>query len=328
MSHAGTYFSSEIKPRLKSVSFQASGDISEVALGGLYSALAGIVVAGMAAIIKWGSHAFSTEFLMVIRFGMGLLAFGALILMERQVLPYRTTHWGLCSLMTAAWVGALFCLYFAVRFIPLTDAVLLLYTAPLFAPLLNWLILKKPESSSVWLGIGLGFVGVIIVLRPGADILQVHALIGLMAGLLIAVRLVINSSIVGKEPREVITFYSLGVGWLICVAVLAVTGFHVANWERHLFPPRDWLHPWIVFPSVLLAVLILGIFSMLQPWFTTEAYEHASVGEVGPFRYIAVIFAALLDWLCWGVMPDLSSLLGFLFITTGGVWVIIHQGRK
>jgi drug/metabolite transporter (DMT)-like permease len=171
-------------------------------------------------------------------------------------------------------------------------------------------------------------VGVIIVLRPGADILQVHALIGLMAGFLIAVRLVLNSFITGQESKEVISFYSLGVGWLICLGVLAVAGFHVANWEQHLFPPRDWLRPWIEYPWVLLAVVALGVLCMLQPWFTSAAYEHASVGEAGPFRYVGVVFAGLLDWLCWGQVPDLSSILGFLFITAEGVWVIIHEGKK
>jgi drug/metabolite transporter (DMT)-like permease len=171
-------------------------------------------------------------------------------------------------------------------------------------------------------------VGVIFVLRPGADILQVHALIGLMSGLLFAIRMVINSSLSGRESTEVITFYSLGVGWLICLGVLAVAGFHVANWEQHLFPPRDWLRPWIEYPWVLLAVVALGVLCMLQPWFTSAAYEHASVGEAGPFRYVGVVFAGLLDWLCWGQVPDLSSILGFLFITAEGVWVIIHEGKK
>jgi drug/metabolite transporter (DMT)-like permease len=265
---------------------------------------------------------------MTVRFGTGLLAFMAVILIRRQPLPYRASCCLVCTLIAATWVGALFCLYFAVRFIPLTDAVLLINTAPLFAPLLNRLFLKKTESYSVWLGICIGFVGVVIVLRPGADILQAYALIGLMSGLLIAVRLVLNSFITGQESKEVISFYSLGVGWLICLGVLAVVGFHVANWEQHLFPPRDWLHPWIIFPSVLLAVVALGAFSMLQPWFTAAVYEHASVGEAGPFRYIAVILAAFLDWLCWGQVPDLPSVLGFLFITAGGVWVIVHEGKK
>jgi drug/metabolite transporter (DMT)-like permease len=66
---------------------------------------------------------------------------------------------------------------------------------------------------------------------------------------------------------------------------------------------------------------------MLQPWFTSAAYEHASVGQAGPFRYVAVIFAAFLDWLCWGQVPDLTPTLGFLFITAGGIWVISHSNR-
>ena len=51
---------------------------------------------------------------------------------------------------------------------------------------------------------------------------------------------------------------------------------------------------------------------MLQAWFTSAAYEHASVGEAGPFRYVGVVFAAFLDWLCWGQVPDLKSVLGIV----------------
>ena len=40
------------------------------------------------------------------------------------------------------------------------------------------------------------------------------------------------------------------------------------------------------------------------------------------------VFAALLDWLCWGQVLDLYSVLGFVLITVGGVWVITHEGKK
>jgi drug/metabolite transporter (DMT)-like permease len=298
-----------------------------IAIGGAYSALAGIVAAAMAAMIKWGSHAFSTEFLLAVRYGMGFLAFWVICLV-RQVQPYRTSHFWSLGLMTATWVGAIFCCYFSVRFIRLTDAMLLLYTSPLFAPLLNWLFYGQKESRSVWLGLIVGFVGVAIILRPGAGIINFYALIGLMSGFLLAVRLVINSAITGKESKEVISFYSLGLGFLICLIILLLTGFHLANWERHLFPPRDWLHPWIIFPTVLLAVILLGILSVLQPWFTAAAFDYASVGQTSPFRYFGVVFAGVVDWLGWGIVPDLSSGVGFLFIIAGVVWVIIKGGRK
>lgn len=282
----------------------------------------------MAAIVKWGSHAFSTEFLLTVRFGAGLLAFLALILFHRRPLPYRTAYLGRCCLIAVSWLGAIFCCYLSLRFIPLTDAVLLLNTGPLWAPLMNRIFLKKTEPASVWLGIALGFAGVVVVLQPGANILQFPALVGLMAGLFLAVRLVVNSSIAGKESKDVISFYSLAVGWLVCLVILALTGMHVANWEPHLFPPRDCFHPWIVFSGVILAVTALGILSMLQPWFTTAAYEYASVGEAGPFRYFGVIFAGFLDWLFWGQIPDLHSVLGFLLIAAGGVWVLTLEGKK
>ena len=300
-----------ISPEYKNRSEAAalSGVHSEVAVGGFFSILAAIVVAAMAAIIKWGSHAFSTEFLMVIRFGAGLLAFLIFALIQGHGIPYRAARPLLCSLLALFWAGALFCLYFAIRFIPLPDAVLLLNTSPLFAPLINRIVLKRTETRSVWLGIILGFIGVVIILRPGAEVFQLYALIGLMAGLFISVRLVINSYLSQTESKEVISFYSLWISFVLCLGVLALSGLHMTNWEHHLFPPQDWLRPWVIFPWAILAVGALGVCCMLQPWFTAAAYEHASVGQAGPFRYLGVIFAAFLDWLCWGVVPDLPSAL-------------------
>jgi drug/metabolite transporter (DMT)-like permease len=230
--------------------------------------------------------------------------------------------------VAAFYVGAIYCLYLAIRYISLVDAMLLLNTGPFFAPVINRLWFKKHESRAVWLGISLGFVGVVFVLRPGAGIIRVGALIGLMSGLCLAVRMVLTSFLAQTESKQVITFYSLGAGLLLCLAILALTGVHVANWEQHLFPPRDWLRPMTIFPAVGLAMVALGILALLQPWFVAAGYEHASVGQVGPFRFSGVIFAGLLDWFLWGQIPDLYSIMGFLIITTSGVWVIRQGGRK
>lgn len=316
------------KTLAKSLAVATPTPRSELIIGGIYSVLASLAVAIMAAIVKWGSHAFSSEFLTTIRFAAGFGTYGLFLLIRHRALPYRTSCPGLCSLMAVAWVGGIFCCYLAVRFIPLPDVVLLLYTSPLFAPLLNRFFLKKQESWIVWIGISLGFAGVVIVLRPVTGIMQIPALIGLLSGFLFAVRWVLSSHLCRTDSKEVQTFYSLAVGLAVCLGLLALTGLHVANWEHHLFPPRDWLRPWVMFPEVLLAVGTLGLFCMLQPWFTTAAYEHASVGQAGPFRYTGVIFAGLLDWLCWGHIPSLASVLGFVLITTGGIWVITQESKK
>ena len=123
----------------------------ELAKGGLFSALAAIAVASMAAIVKWGSNGFSTEFLVATSFGAGLLAFMVISLMRRQAFLYRASHPIRCSLVAASWVGGIFCCYFAIRFIPLTDAVLLVYTAPLFASAAEPPLPKENRTS---LGLG------------------------------------------------------------------------------------------------------------------------------------------------------------------------------
>ncbi|MCF8033985.1 MAG: EamA family transporter [Desulfarculaceae bacterium] len=66
---------------------------------------------------------------------------------------------------------------------------------------------------------------------------------------------------------------------------------------------------------------------MLQAYFTAHGLQYASVGQIGPFRYTAVIFAALLDLLMWGVAPSLAGALGLGIIVAGAVVVLGARGK-
>ncbi|WP_323845345.1 DMT family transporter [Microbulbifer magnicolonia] len=294
--------------------------------GAIYTSLSMATVVIMAAIVKWASHGFSTELLMVVRWGSGLATFLLIYQLSANRVGLRTCH-PIKQVATALfWTGAVFCYYLSLRYIPMLDATLLLNTASLFAPLIARTLGGKKEPPMVWVGIAIGFLGVLVVLRPDAAIFNPMAAVALLSGLLLALRMYFISQLNESAPKQRTTFYSLLVGLLACLLVWLLTGTHIANWQAHLFTPREMLRPWLIDSVMLAAVVALGTMAMLQSYFLTLGLHYASVARVAPFRYTAVILAALLDWIIWGQVPGLHACVGFAIIILGGL-LVLRAGR-
>lgn len=283
-------------------------------LGVLYTTLAMLAVAVMAAIVKWASLAVSTEFLMVLRWFVGLLIFVSLYLLFRTGLVVRTERPGLQALSAFFWTASIFAYYVSLRFLPMLEATLLLNTGSLFAPLIARVLAGERQSPLAWFANGVGFVGVILALDPGAAVFQPAALLGLLAGLLMAGRVYVNRLLGPQEPAERTTFYSLAGGLVVCLLAFAVAGFPIHDWVGHMFTPAERMNRWLTGTTMILGTLTLGALTTAQTLWSAAGLRHASVGEVAPFRYSAVVFAAVLDFVVWDHVPSVSAWLGFAVI--------------
>lgn len=300
---------------------------SSISLGATYTTLSVAAVAIMAALVKWASHGFSSEFLLTVRWAAGLAVFVVYyVLCSRMSLVSQ--RWRKQIFIAIAWTLGVFLYYLSVRYIPLMDATLLLFTSSLFAPLLAVVFGHQREPRLVWIGSAIGFAGVLLVLRPGLGVFQPMSLVALMSGMLMAVRIFLSSSL-GDEPKQRTTFYSLAIGLVVCLVILAADGFQVARpaWQKLMFSPSEIAQPWFVDSSMIAAVIVLGALSTLQPLFTTWGLQYASVAQISPFRYSAVIIAAAIDYVVWNHVPSWTSVGGMLLIA-GGAMLIIASRRQ
>ncbi len=136
-------------------------------------------------------------------------------------------------LIGLAWVLAVGIFYVSIRFIPLMDATLLLNTAAIFAPIIARVWDGRRESRMVWVGITIGFLGVTVVLRPGVQLLENPiSLIGVLAGFFAGLRVFLLSK-VRHEPTQRTALYSLLVGSVFSLLVMAAVGFPIRapGWE-------------------------------------------------------------------------------------------------
>jgi drug/metabolite transporter (DMT)-like permease len=287
--------------------------------GAFYTTLASLAVVLMATIVKWVSYSYSTEFLMVVRWFSGLAIFLVIYRITQVDIGLKTTRPFMQAAVALCWTGAIFCYYLSLRYIPMLDATLLLNTASLFASIIARVLARAREKGMVWVGTGVGFLGVIVALRPDTGIFNPMALVALASGLLMAFRIYFNRVLSETDPRERTTFYSLAIGVLVCALIWLFAGAHIGTWQKHLFTPAEALRPMLVDSVLTAAVVALGLLSMLQAYCTAFGLQYASVGQIAPFRYTAVIFAAIFDGAVWGQVPTITGFVGLGLIMLGGV---------
>ncbi|MDG2154686.1 MAG: DMT family transporter [Gammaproteobacteria bacterium] len=284
---------------------------SNIVLGAGFTIAASLAVALMAAIIKWSSVAVSTELLMTLRWATGLLIFFMLLVIFRPRLELKTERPVAQLLSAVCWTGSIYCYYLSLQWIPMLDATLLLNTGSLFAPAIARILAGERQTRLAWLANGVGFVGIVVVLQPHAGSFNPASALALASGLLMAFRLYFNRQLGGSEPIERTAFYSITFGLPICLGAFAIAGFPIHNWTGHMFTPTEKLIPWLTDGLMVAATLILGGLAIAQTGLSAASLRSANIGQIAPFRYFAVIFTALLDYLIWEHIPTKSSWLGF-----------------
>lgn len=272
-----------------------------VAAAGLMFALAGM------AIKMAGAHLSSVEVL----FWRNLLSLAILMpwILWHWPRSLRPEHGGLMALRGVAVVASLLCYYYAVKALPLAEAVLLNFSSPIFVPLLGFLLFRFALDRKVLLAVAVGFAGVALILKPGTDFFRPDALIGVASGALGGLAAVAVWRMPADEsPVRIAVYFAL-----IGIAIAAGPAIVV---NPALLPPAEAWPP----------LVMLGLFSTAAHILFARGCLVAPADRVSPLDYTAVFFAAALGWLIWGEGVDGFTAAGTALIVAGGV-IAIRAGR-
>lgn len=196
--------------------------------------------------------------------------------------------------------------YIALSKISLVDATLLRSSAPLMVPLVIYLWFSQRVRRETWPPLVVGFLGVVLVLKPGGAGLSLWHLLALLSGLGLAVSMVSTRVLAQHEPQNRILFYYFSISLLFCLPFFF--------WNYQTIPPSAW--PGLIYMGV---VIYLG-FVMY-----TMAYRYVSAAALAPISYFGVVFSGLLDWLIWDHIPDGLTMMGIACVILGGVLVLRHK---
>ncbi len=244
--------------------------------------------------IVWGRYVFHLILIMVL-FPRRI---GTLLVSERKALQILRS-----TLVLLATV----CMFFAVREMPLADAVAIAFVAPLFAVGLSALILGEQVGWRRWAAVGVGFFGMLIIVRPGAGTLQWAVLLPIGMAFLYALYQVVTRMIrAAADPLNAL-FYTALVGAVACTAIV----------------PFFWKTPDLMGWLLLIGT---GFFGGIGHYAVILAYERAEVSLVAPFAYTELFWATLAGWMIFGDLPDVWVYVGAAIIAAAGIYVL-HRER-
>jgi drug/metabolite transporter (DMT)-like permease len=219
----------------------------------------------------------------------------------------RTEKLGLHILRAATGTACWYALFVAITMMPLTNAILLGFSAPLWMPVIAWIVLRQKVSRATWIGAAIGFAGVALVLGPQYHDFNFGELLALGAALLLAVALMSVRSLGATEPMFRILFYYFLFSTAMVLPVAAV------QWQP--FAGRAWIY-----------LIGVGFAQLLSQVFIVLAYRYASSVKLGPLVYTVIVFTALIDWAVWDRPPTLFVFLGIALVIGGGL-VAIRRTR-
>ena len=266
----------------------------------------------MSALIKIaserGAHLFE---IMFFRQGMAIPIVVAFVMMGPGIQSLATRRIGAHISRTTAGLVGMIANFGAVILLPLAEATTLQFTVPIFATLLSVMMLREMPGIHRWGAVIVGFVGVLIVVQPGAggDHFPLYgAAVGLFAAFMVAFISILLRQIGRTETAPTTVFWFS----LLSMPPLGIAYLFVA--QSH--DPVTW--------ALLLAIGVIGGLGQMA---LTAALRWAPVSLVVPMDYSALIWATLYGWVFFAMLPTPATWIGAPIIIASGLYIVWREHR-
>lgn len=271
-------------------------------VGAVLTTAAFFCVALVGTLAKVGGDHTSTGILLLFQNAVGVLFLLPVVFRaDRRML--RTDRIWLHVLRAATGTACWYALFFAITQIPLANATLLTYSAPLWMPLIAWAVTRHRVAAPTWLGAGIGFVGILMVLQPQGHGFSAGELSALAGALMLAVAMMSVRWLGATEPVLRILFYYFLLSTVMSLPIA------IADWQP--VGAAGW--PWLAG---------LGFAQLFSQALIVLAYRYASAEKLGPFIYTVIVFTAVIDWIVWDHRPTLSTYIGMALVVGGGLFAM------
>lgn len=218
--------------------------------------------------------------------------------------------------------------YLAIAALPLADAIALYFVAPLFVTVLSLLILRERIGQRQWLALACGFVGMLVILRPGTSVFQPIALMSLLAALTYAGSIILNRQLAATESGMNLAIYATLVYLVVTALVGLVWGRGVAIESHHpslQFLARAWILP--TFTDAVL-ISITGLIAAIGFFALAQAYRLAEATTVAPFEYVMLLMGVIWGFVFWHEVPDFFAVVGMLLVVSSGIILLPRRKVK
>jgi drug/metabolite transporter (DMT)-like permease len=272
----------------------------------------GLFTSMMSLFVKLAAQTTSNSMVVFFRFTISLIYILIIIgikILNKNNFSLKTEQPMMHVLRALSSFFCLSALFYSLKYISLMNANILFMTYPLFIPFLGmflgWTkINKKNLMASV-----VGFLGVVLVLKPNEEIFNPASLIALASGVLASFSILGVHEIAKKDNVHTVIFYYFLITFIISLGVVSF------NWET----PTTY---------TLLLLCGVGIFGALSQEASVRALVYAPARIAAPLFYTTIIFSGILDWFLWGKTPNILTIFGVVIICIGNILVVSYANRE
>jgi len=226
----------------------------------------------------------------------------------RWRLQYRPSRPRLQWLRGVLMLASTLVFFSVLRLMPLAQATALNFCAPLFVVALSpWLLGERPGAHARWtrwIGVAIGFAGMLVVVRPGGELSALGVGLGLLSAMLFALLQMLTRHIAAHDAPMTTLIQS------------GVTGAVLTT----LIVPFFWFEA-VPTPAQAALLLSAGITGSLGHYFVIRAFQYADASFLSPFLYLQIFSATVVGYFAFGQLPDWTTALGIAVICAGGVCV-------
>lgn len=203
----------------------------------------------------------------------------------------------------------------ALRYLPQAEATAINFLAPLIVLAIAPWILKEPSRISRWIAAAVGFMGVLLIIRPSSGLHPLGVVFGLITAVLFSTQYIVTRRVAVDDAMTTL-IWSGSVGTLLITLIMP------------FILPEIWPIFSTFKTSHWLAMVATGVFGALGHLLQIQAYQRAPASLLAPFVYLQIISAAGLGWLVWGQFPDAISWVGIAIVAGSGVVIACLEWRQ
>ncbi|MCC2610566.1 DMT family transporter [Neorhizobium petrolearium] len=255
---------------------------------------------------KWLVASFSVGQVLVIRSLGAFFVLGPMFARQPISALYCVERPTLQVMRVVFATGDLALFYAAVVYLPLADVMTFYMAGPIYVAALSHFLLGERIGWRRWFAVLIGFVGVIIALRPSSAMLSWPSIFGLIGSFSFALTLVLNRRLRATSDATLVT-------WQTIAALIAGIFLSIGHWS-----PFDF--------GQLLALLLLGIVACIAHLLITRSLKLAPASVLAPLQYTLLLWAVVLGWLFFDDLPDVQTWIGAGIIVLAGLF-IFHRGN-
>jgi drug/metabolite transporter (DMT)-like permease len=222
------------------------------------------------------------------------------------LLPTRPMfHLGRAVLLfSATWL-----FFMSLTYLPIADALAIFFVNPLVVTILSALLLGENVGPRRWIAVAVGFVGTLIIIRPGMVEMNPGTLYALAAGVALGGFFVTTRHLAGSAKASVLSLHTTSIGAVLMTGMM----------------PFVWVSP---SPQQWLMLAGVGVVATFGHFLITWAYERAEASLLAPLAFTEIIMATVLGWWYFDDLPDRWTFLGVTILVASAIYISVRERQR